>query len=1073
MQSSKEMGLYNEDKILKSVETRLKDIYNIDMGDKRLRLNAVTFGDYTYDPEDWAAIKDAKINRDTIGRPYFGDFELTNDKDEIIDKKRVKFGVLPVNTKLDNYLVDGNFYSVPVQFRLKPGAYTRETGRGDFEVFHNVKNGLPMRTFIDPQSKLMSIKIKQATVPLYSVLNTLGASDKEISRSLGDEIYRSNVVKNTDKDVNKLYRSLFNAPVPNITDAKTAINDYFAKLETTPKVNESTIKYPASKVDPRYLLESSRKLIDTVRGTAEPDNRDDLAHKDVFSIDDIVDDSLERIRKTHKLDWMVKRKLIDKDDIQKIVNRNDVNSALKGIFTSSAISRFSDQTNPLANEVNHLTTTLLGEGGIGSPDLVTQDAKQLQPSHMGFLDAAHTPESFSAGVTLFLANDTKKKGRELTTKVINLKTGEYEWLTAEKYHGENVAYPGEFVVASGQWVPDDDEVICISSGHHTVKHPSTVRYMLASPDGLFDLTSNTVPFLQSNQANRLLTSSKMATQASPLAHPERPLIDVMVKGKSILDTVGDKYSVHADTAGVVTDIGADYITVSSPRGDIRHAMPHNLPLNSDAFLDAKPLVAIGDRVAKGQLLADTNTTVGGKLSTGVNLNVAYLPYKGLNYEDAVVISESAAKKLATEHLHRIHVPREAILDMKKYRAYSPYDIKDVDVDRYDDMGIIKPGTTVSGDDILAASMQKRTFSVADSLIQRLKKSAVDPIKANPVLWDRSMRGVVTDVQKVRNGHDIYVKTIEPVLPGDKLVGRHGNKATVSIILPDHLTPRTEAGEPIDVIMDSLSVHPRINLGQLLETAAGKVARATGEPYNMQNFDGTDHRTNILSLMNKHSVPEKENIFDPSTGKTIPSVFTGVQYIHKLKHQVENKISARGIDEPYNINQQPTRGKGTGGQSIDNLTANILLSYNARNVLKDSFAIKNNPNREYWRAVQHGEIPPAPTAPYEHGKFEAMLKGMGVNTEHIGSKVRLAPLTDEMVRELSAGEVKEPYKTFRLMGDDIGPDKRGLFGEDVGGISGNVFNHMELPVRIAAPAYKDAIKAVLNITDKEYDKMLEE
>jgi len=1073
MLSSQDMGLYDEKSMLKSVETRLRDIYNINMGDKRLRLKQVTFGDYNYDPHDWAALKEAKLSKQTVGRPYFGEFELEDESGKVVDKKRVKFGVLPVNTAMDSFMVDGSFYSVPVQFRLKPGAYTRETNRGDVEVFHNFANGMPMRTFLDPESKKLSLKVKQATVPLYSVLNIMGVPDRDIAKSLGKDIYDMNSKQDVDKDASKLYRSIFSRPPEDMNEAKKELKDYFDNLETSPEVNQRTIGAQSRHVDGQYLLNSSQKLIRIVRKEEEPDNRDDLIYKDVFGVNDVVDDLLGRMGKTHKLDWRVRRKMKSVDSIDKIVNRNDVNKSIKQVFTASDLSRYSDQTNPLANEMNHLTTTLLGEGGIASSDMVTDDAKGLQGSHASFLDQNHTPESFAGGVTLFLANDVKKDRKTLRTKVINIKTGAYEWLSPIEMHDIPVAFPGEFVVKNGRWVPDDNDVVCIEAGKTVVKHPSLIKYIMASADGLYDLSSNTVPFIQSNQANRMLTSSKMATQASTLANPERPLVDVSVGGKSVLDDIGNKYSVIAKANGTVKDIGDDYIIILGPSGSIKHSLPRNMPLNSGAFLDAKIMVKVGDIVRKGDVLADTNSTVDGRLATGVNLNIAYLPYNGLNYEDSTVITERAAKKLATEHMHKIHVPKKAVFDLKKYRAYSPYDIDEESASRYNSNGIIKPGMHLASSDIVAATMDEREFSLADSLIKRLKKSAVSPLKPNPVIWDRTMPGVVTDVKEVGDGIDVYVRTTEPVLPGDKLVGRHGNKTTVSMIIPDSLAPRTVDGEAIDIIMDPLSVPPRINMGQMLETAAGKLAKKTGKTYSVENFDGKDHRTDILAEMARNGISEKDDIIDPRTGKTLPQVFTGVQYIHKLKHQVENKMSARGIDGPYNINQQPTKGKGTGGQSVDRLSTNILLSHDARNILRENFSIKNNPNREYWRAIQHGEIPPAPSIPYEFDKFESMLKGMGVNTEHAGTTIKLSPLTDRMVRDLSAGEIKEPDKTFRLKGNDIEPDPKGLFGKETGGVSGNVFNHINLPTRIAAPAYKDAIKTILGLTDKEYDKLIEE
>jgi len=1074
MLSSEEMGLYSEKKTLDAVENKLKEIYNINMGDKSLHLNKVEFGDYTYDPNDWSALKTAKQNKDTIGRPYYGVFEIKDEGGKTIDKSRIKLGVMPVNTYMDAFLVNGNYYSVPTQFRLKPGAYSRRKESGDYEVFHNVRNGLPMRTSIDPESKKMAVTIRQASIPIYTVLKLTGADDRDIKKALGEEIYENNVQLDTTKDTNKLYRTLFNKSPESYASAVDEIKDYFDKLETTPSVNKKTLNDSLSKVDDRYFLASSGKLLNVIRGITPPDNRDELIYKDVYSVDDMVEDILSRTKKTHRLDWKVKHKLKTKDDIQKVINRNDIDKVIKGIFTTSNLSRYADQTNPLSNEANHYTTTLLGEGGIGSPDVVTMDAKMMQPSHTGFLDPAHTPESFSAGVTLYLANDTKKDGKQLKTKVVNINTNKDSWLDNNTFYDTFVAYPHELRLKNGKWVSDDNEVVGLYQGKQVIRRPSDVVYMLASPDGMFDITSNAIPFLNSDQATRLLTASKMGTQASLLASPDKPLVDVVLNnGKSVLDEIGNKYCIRAKEKGVIIDATPEYILVSGKSGDVRYNLPSNMPLNGDSYLDSVLRVRVGDRVEKGDLLADTNSTIDGKLSTGKNLNVAYLPYKGLNYEDAVVISESAAKKLATSHLHKIHIPKESIFDFNKYRAFSPYDIKDDDVDRYDEDGVIKPGQDVMPDDIVAASMKKRSFSLADTLIQRLKKSVLPPLKADPVHWDRSVSGKVTDVIKVKDGIDVYVKTVEPVTYGDKLVGRHGNKATVSYIIPDEHAPRTASGDVIDIIMDPHGVSPRINYGQLLETAAGKLASKTGKPFVVENFSDKDYRSEILKDLKRHGIPEKEDIIDPSTGKTIPGVFTGVQYINKLKHQVENKISARGIDEPYNANMQPTRGKGTGGQSLDNLTTNILLAHNARGLIRDSFSIKNNPNREYWRAVQNGIAPPAPKAPYEYTKFEALLKGMGINMDKAGDVVKLSPLTDAQTRAISKGEIKEPYRMFKLRGDDIDPEKKGLFGSDVGGLKGNVFNHIELPDRIPSPVYKDAIKSVLGITDKEFDKLLEE
>ena len=219
------------------------------------------------------------------------------------------------------------------------------------------------------------------------------------------------------------------------------------------------------------------------------------------------------------------------------------------------------------------------------------------------------------------------------------------------------------------------------------------------------------------------------------------------------------------------------------------------------------------------------------------------------------------------------------------------------------------------------------------------------------------------------------------------------------------------------------------------------------------------------------IKETEDIFDPATGATIPNILVGKQYINKLKHQVEHKMSSRGVTGPYTYNNQPIAGSGRGGMAFDNLTTNVLLSHGAKDILREGFNVKNNPNTDYWRAIQHGEVPPAPTTSYEWKKFESLLKGMGINTKKKGSSIKLAPMTDKDVLDISKGEIESPIKTFRGKGASLTPDKHGLFGDNAGGFMGQHFNHIKLNKPIPNPAFKEGIKAILRLTDKEFEESL--
>lgn len=723
-----------------------------------------------------------------------------------------------------------------------------------------------------------------------------------------------------------------------------------------------------------------------------------------------------------------------------------------------------------------MMTTLLGEGGIGSQDVVTNDAKEVQNSAMGFLDAFHTPESSSAGIALTLAKDTKKVGKQLKTKVINVASNREAWLSPEEIQHTFLAFPSEMERKGNRWVSPDLEVWGIIGEKVTSERPHNVKYMLASPAGMFDYASLSTPFMHSNQGNRLLTSAKMSTQAVPITGKEKPWVDIDVDGDRYSDLIGRESAVTSPYDGIVDNIKDNVITIKDGKGKNRRiSISKNTPLNEKSFVDHTIRVKKGDRVRKGQLLADSNFTIDGQYSPGVNLTTAYVPWKGLNYNDACVITQSAAEKMRSEHIHKITLPLKSdnVLDLKYYMATSPYSLDPKQVSRYDKDGVIRPGNEVAHGDMLVAALKKHTPKATDVLIQKMKKSALPKYDDDSIDWKKLSKGVVTDVHKSPREVTVYIKTSEPFRVGDKVTGRHGNKMIVADIIPDELAPTTASGEKVDMLIDPLSVPSRINTGQLLETAAGKIAKKTGTPFIVRNFDGAhDYRSEILDNMNKLGIPETEDIYDPATKKYLPKVFVGNQYIYKLKHQVEAKQSKRGLDDSYTIDETPTSGKGQGGMTIDNLTGNVLLAHGARDFMRDAMNIKNNRNSDYWNAIMRGELPQPPKGSREWDKFTAYLTGMGVNVRRNDTKLKLTPLTDADILSLSKGEIKDPSKMFTAKGMDIIPDKKGLFGEAADSTSGRHYTHIHLADRIANPTYKDAIKTVLHITDKEYDELLE-
>lgn len=1077
MQNIEELGLKNNEELMKRFSGRLKSMLgNIQGADRRLEIDGVSFGKPNYSPDDWNDLHEALVHKKTVGVPYYVDARLVDNKDgHVIDKKKLRVGVLPLETKLNTFIVNGSSYNIPLQFRLKAGAFPRVSNSGQVETFHNVENGLPMRTQIDPEKKTVSLKVRQGSIPMVGLLQALGASEPEMIRAMGTELYEHNKDANPDTLIRKAYRTIFKKQPPDTLTATDELKAYFGKLGTYADVNAITLGKPYDKVDKDYLMASVKKTIGIIRGEDDPSNRDNLAFKHVLGANDVFDDTMQRYEKRNVLTFRGKMRLPSATRVEDVIDRSKIDKTVRQFFSSSQITRFADQTNPVAMSVGPMLTTLLGEGGIGSQDVVTDDAKEVQNSSVGFLDMLHTPTSAAGGITLALAKDTKKQGNQLKTKVINTFNGKEEWLSPQDLQDTFLAYPEELVNKGGRWVSPDNEVWGVIGDRITSVKPHSVKYMLASPAGMFDIASLSTPFLHSNQGNRLLTSAKMATQAVPVIGKEKPLVDIDVDGALYTDMLGSEASIRSPYSGTIDTVDERHITINTPGGKERVSLYHNTPLNEKSFLDSQVRVKPGDKVKKGDLLADSNYTVDGKYAPGANLTTAYVPWKGLNYNDACVITQSAADKLGSEHIHKITMPLKPdnVLDIKRYMATSPYGVTPDNIGKYDNDGVIKPGTEVAPGDTLIAALKKHSPRNTDILIQRMKKSALPKYDDDAMDWRKLSKGVVTDVHKSPSEITVYVKSRDAFRIGDKVTGRHGNKMIVADIIPDDMAPVTESGDKVDILIDPLSVPSRINIGQLLETAAGKVAAKTGSTFVVKNFDRNhNYRDEILDMMSKSGIPEKEDIYDPSTGKTIPKVFTGTQYIYKLKHQAEAKQSKRGIDDGYTIDETPTSGHGQGGMTIDNLTGNVLLSHNARDFLRESMTIKNNRNADYWNQIINGGIPQAPQTVREWDKFTAYLKGMGINPVANKNKIRLTPLTDADVLTLSQGAIKSPSKMFTGRGEEIVPDKDGLFGTAANSIHGNHFNHINLAETIANPTYREAIKAVLNVSDKEYDELLE-
>jgi hypothetical protein len=523
----------------------------------------------------------------------------------------------------------------------------------------------------------------------------------------------------------------------------------------------------------------------------------------------------------------------------------------------------------------------------------------------------------------------------------------------------------------------------------------------------------------------------------------------------------------------VTKIDKEFIYFKDKAGK-GHKLEYseNFPLASKTYIHDDLKVKVGDKVTKGQVLADNNYTKDSTLALGKNLEVGYMAYHGLNTNDAIVVSRSAADKMKSLHMVKKVIPldKQTFVDPRKHAANFP---RSYSKDQYSslDKGIVKPGTRLKRGDPIVSAVRTAPPSIENQILGRIHKSLRRPYSDASLSWDKDVEGEVVDVARTGNRITVTVKSEEPLKLGDKLVGRYGNKGVVSKILDDDSMVKNEAGDPLDLLWASTGVVSRINPAQILETSLAKIAKRDGAPIVVPNFQKVDNVKWVKSKMKKAGIKDKETLYDPVTGKKIPKIMTGPQYIYKLFKSADTNYSARGVNKGYDLNNQPARGglsgaKGTGGMEI-----NGLLAHDARDTLRENAIVKGTRNTEYWRAVQLGLPAPQPKTSFAYDKFTNMLAGAGLRLGRSGNDVSMAPLTDKDILKMSSGEISNGRM---VRAKDLRSEKGGLFDLGVtGGMSGSRWGHVPLPEPVINPVFKEPARRILGLTEKELDRRFKE
>lgn len=1041
--------------VKKSAIDALKEVFPVEGKIRSLKIDNIWIDDKA-DIKDYSAQALTKTKEGTWGVPVYASMTLTDKSTgNVVDKNpKVRMFLLPKVTDRLSYIVKGNEYQVSNQLRLKPGVYTLRKQNGELKTQINLSKGKNFDLAFNEATGVFVIQKVgggQANIPLYPLLIYLGISPSMISGAWGSKLESAN--KLIDPKVITRAAAAFNVK-------RGELKDYFStSTQISGETTKEVLGQSFTRVDGPMLLASSKNLLDTHLGKKEPLDRDSLAFKELHSIEDFIH---ERIQKNKSNLAMRVSRNIDNPKrikIEQIVNPAAFSSVIESFFTQDDKSATPEQTNPLEMLSGAYRATIMGSGGITSEHAITPSMREIHPTHFGFIDPIHSPES-NVGVNLHIPLGAIKDGKELKM-VVRDSSRKTKAITPLQAFNSILAFPNQ--VGSSVKALHKGKVVQVAR--------DKVEYFTPHPMSLFSPSTNLIPYLPADQGNRAMMASKMLEQAISLKHREAPLVQVGGTDKSVsLEAeVGSKIAVTAPVSGTVKKITGDFVIIQANSGEHKVSLYNNYSLNRKSFLHHTPLVKEGDKVTKGQVIADSNYTKNGTLALGVNLKTAYLPYGGRNFDDGIVITESAAEKLTSEHIHKKSYDQDdlSILNLVAYKSHYPNVMSAENANKLDNDGVIKKGQKIKTGEIIIAALRKRTPS---SNLGLVGKGLGDRPKDTSIRWNMEDDGYIQDVQKSSRGVTVQIKTEERAKIGDKLAGRHGNKGVITHILPDSHAPHDKDGNPVDILLNPVGVISRINIGQIYENAASKVALKTGTAHKVFNFSGENYLKSTKALLKKNKVDDKEELFDPHSGKSLGQVSVGNPYILKLFKQSQANFSARqgGPGHAYDANMQPLKPGGEeSSKALDLLSMYSMLSHGARANLREMSAVKGSQNDEFWKALKSGQALPAPVAPFVYDKFMHYLKGAGIDVKKSGTKLTLGPLTDKQVLEMSSGEIKKP---IFYNAKDMTPKKGGLFDPIMtGGFNGNKWSHMELVEPVINPVFENAARKLTGL-GKRFDEI---
>ena len=1054
---------------------------------------ALSFHDHRFEEPKYTA-EECQEKDLTYSAPLYVVADFENFSTGEIKSQTVFMGDFPLMTDKGTFIVNGSERVVVSQLVRSPGVYfERTTEKASDKYVYNVKfipsRGAWLEFEIDKNDHVAVRIDRKRKQDITVFLLALGLDESEIREEFKDyptltaSLDEDRKITTQDEALLDIYKKIRPGEPPSVEAGRTLLENFYfnskrydlakvgrykinKKLGLDAPLTDSVLRIEDVVAAIRYLLalHAGAQSVEGVHDgeiidvAVEYDDIDHLGNRRIRAVGELIQSQVRT--GMSRMERQVRERMTTQDveaiTPNTLINIRPVTAAIKEFFGTSQLSQFMDQNNPLAGLTHKRRLSALGPGGL-SRERASMEVRDVHTSHYGRMCPIESPEGPNIGLIGSLAtfgriNPFGFVETPYRVVVDGQVTDETHYLTADDEDRHVIAQANVELTADGHFA--EDHVLCrVTGGEPALVAADQVDLMDVSPRQMVSVGTSLIPFLEHDDANRALMGANMQRQAVPLIRPDAPLVGTGMERRTAVDA-GDV--LVADKAGVVTEVCADFVRVANDDGTERvYKVAKFRRSNQGNCYNQRVVATEGERVEVGTVLADGPATNEGDLALGQNLLVAFMTWEGLNYEDAIIVSQ---RVVAEDMLTSIHIEEHEVdaRDTKLGAEEITRDIPNVSEEtlaNLDERGIIRIGAEVRSGDILVGKVTPKGETELTSEERLLR--AIFGEKAREVR-DTSLRvphgeyGIVTGVREIDAASDdaelpagvnrmvrVYIAQRRKITVGDKLSGRHGNKGVISKILPVEDMPFLADGTPIDVILNPLGVPSRMNVGQVLELHLGWVAsrgwdasaaREAGRewaerlpedgvrveprtPVATPVFDGV--RDDELMGLLGSTLPSpdglqlvrpdgKARLFDGRSGEPFPyPISVGYMYILKLHHLVDDKIHARSTGPYSMITQQPLGGKAQfGGQRFGEMEVWAMEAYGAAHALQELLTVKSddvNGRVKVYEAIVKGEDIPEPGIPESFKVLMKEMQSLCLNVEaldHEGATIALDDTDDE-------------------------------------------------------------------------------